>query len=378
MKLFHPRRRTLAAFALGDLEKRASVAKHLERCSDCRQFVGFTQRLTVSLDAVPAAAPDALLERALSDRAAGARVILPGDATVGQPVNRRWPQVAGLVAAAAVVALWGGAYQRSRGVEFTSGNELLLAGFVPKSAEAGQGGRADGPLTHYLRPLTATYERRFVDTTTGRVTPTGQFDIRVAQGEPGRWAVSSAWRDIEGNRDMQGAKSWVESVTVADAALAPVSRIAHVTPYRRWAGIYINQRFRNDSVVGQMSLDEDPTRRPIARSLRGERDRLVAADAIAPLYFMGVPLLPGAEFDIAILGWAVVPNDFLVRMHMKVAGSERIGTPAGTFDCWKFVITVGKETHYHWVRKSDHLAVLTRRQLGDGRVRELVLKAEGR
>jgi hypothetical protein len=177
---------------------------------------------------------------------------------------------------------------------------------------------------------------------------------------------------------MQGAKSWVESVTVADAALAPVSRIAHVTPYRRWAGIYINQRFRNDSVVGQMSLDEDPTRRPIARSLRGERDRLVAADAIAPLYFMGVPLLPGAEFDIAILGWAVVPNDFLVRMHMKVAGSERIGTPAGTFDCWKFVITVGKETHYHWVRKSDHLAVLTRRQLGDGRVRELVLKAEGR
>jgi hypothetical protein len=189
--------------------------------------------------------------------------------------------------------------------------------------------------------------------------------------------VTSAWRDIAGNPDVQGARSWVESVTVADTALAPATRIAHVMPYRKWAGIYINQRFRNDSVVGQMSLDEDPTRRPIARSLRGERDRLIASDALAPLYFMGVPLLPGAEFDIAILGWAVVPNDFLVRMHMKVAGSERVQTPAGAFDCWKFIITVGRETHSHWVRKSDHLAVLTRRRLPNGNTREVILYREG-
>lgn len=373
---FHPRPKTLTAYALGDLEHRARVARHLERCSECRQFVGFTQRLTVSLEEKPAAAPEALLARALADRAGGGRVILPSAEPGTAAVAGRWLQAGGLLVAAAVIALW--TYNRPEGVEFTSGNELLLAGFVPKSAEAGQGGRADGPLTHYLRPLTVTYQRRFVDTVTGSIAPRGEFDVRVTQAASGMWLVTSAWRDIAGNPDMQGAKSWVESVTVADTALAPVSRIAHVMPYRKWAGIYINQRFRSDSVVGQMSLDEDPTRRPIARSLKGERNGLIAADAIAPLYFMGVPLLPSAEFNVAVLGWAVVPRDFLVRMRLKVVGAERIATPAGTFDCWKFVITVGKETHYHWVRKSDHLAVLTRRQLGDGRARELVLVSEGR
>jgi hypothetical protein len=372
----HPRRATLTAFALGDLEHRGRVARHLETCSDCRQFVGFTQRLTISLDAPIAAAPEALLERALADRSMGARVILPSAEPAMQAVAGRRLQVAGLIIAAATIAVL--AYQRPKGGEFTSGNELLLAGFVPKTAEAGQGGRADGPLTHYLRPLAVTYQRRFVDTVTGSIAPKGEFDVRVTQAALGKWLVTSAWRDIAGNPDMQGARSWVESVTVADTALAPVTRVAHVMPYRKWAGIYINQRFRNDSVVGQMSLDEDPTRRPIARSLRGERDRLIAADPLAPLYFMGVPILPGSEFDVAILGWAVVPTDFLVRMRMKVAGSERIGTPAGTFDCWKFVISVGGETHYHWVRKSDHLAVLTRRWMGDGRMRELILVAEGR
>ena len=63
-------------------------------------------------------------------------------------------------------------------------------------------------------------------------------------------------------------------------------------------------------------------------------------------------------------------------MHMKVAGSERIETPAGTFDCWKFVISVGGETHYHWVRKSDNLGVRTTRRMSDGRTRELILFRE--
>jgi len=149
-----------------------------------------------------------------------------------------------------------------------------------------------------------------------------------------------------------------------------------VKPYRRWAGIYIDQRFRNDSVVGQMSLDEDPTRRPIARDLGAERERLIASEALAPVYFMGVPLVPGAEFDVSILGWAVVPTDVFVPMRMRVTGSERIETPAGAFDCWKFVISVGRETHYHWVRKSDNLAVRTVRHMSDGRTRELILSRE--
>src|SRR5262249_36451353 len=152
----------------------------------------------------------------------------------------------------------------------------------------------------------------------------------------------TTWREIAGLTDMQAATSWAESVTVA-GSLAPVSRVVHVKPYRRWAGIYINQAFRDDSVVGQMSLDEDPTRRPIAQDLHAQHARLIASDALAPVYFMGVPLAPGAAFDVTFLGWAVVQNDVFLPMHMTVTGSERIETPAGTFDCWKFVIHVGSE-----------------------------------
>jgi hypothetical protein len=248
---------------------------------------------------------------------------------------------------------------------------------VPRIAEAGQaGGRSVGVMTHRLRPLTVTYQRRFIDSASGRTTDAGKYDLRVAPADSGMWMLTSTWREIADQNDMQGAKSWAESVTVAGSGLAPASRLVHVKPYRRWAGIYINQRFRNDSVVGQMALDEDPTRRPIARDLRGLREHLVASDALAPVYFMGVPLLPGAEFDVSILGWAVVPNNVLVPMHMKITGSDRIETPAGTFDCWKFVISVGRETHYHWVRKDDGLGVLTRRRMSDGRTRELILVHE--
>jgi hypothetical protein len=273
-----------------------------------------------------------------------------------------------------VVAL--GLWLNGRGPrnEFTSVNELLLAGFVPKDAEAGQG-RSDDVLTHRLRPIHVTYQKQFVDSATGQVSAAGKFDVEVTSTDR-LWLVTSEWREIAGRTDMQGARTWAESVTVANTAFAPTSRIVHVKPYRKWAGISINQGFRNDSVIGQMSLDDDPTRRPIRQDLRAERNQLIASDALAPFFFMGVPLLPGAEFDVRVLGWAVVPGDVFTPMHMKVVGSERITTPAGTFDCWKFTIAVGNATHYHWVRKSDHLAVLTRRA-SQGRTREVILIQEG-
>jgi hypothetical protein len=375
LTLFHPTRPALVGFASGEaFDGRDQVARHLERCTECRQLVGFAQRLERAAAALPPRAPgDALLERALADRAAGARLILPAPTdTVHDASRTRTAAIAATVIAAAIIGVWWSG--RTARVEFTSG-ELLLAGLVPRSAEAAQAGHDAGPLTHRLRPLSVTYQRRFIDSAS-HVTDAGKFDLRV-QTDAGNWVVTSSWREIEGRADMQNARSWAESVTVADSSLAPSRRVVHVKPYRRWAGIYINQGFRGDSVVGQMSLDEDPTRRPIAQDLRAQRGRLIASDAVAPLYFMGVPLLPGAAFDVSILGWAVVPNDVLVSMRMRVEGSERVETPVGGFDCWKLAITVGRDTHHHWVRKSDHLGVLTRRRMSDGRTREIVLAREG-
>src|SRR6185503_11027701 len=69
----------LTAFAAGEKPAgRGRVARHLERCSECRQFVGFTQRFEKAAAALSTPAPsEELLLRALADRAAGARVILP-------------------------------------------------------------------------------------------------------------------------------------------------------------------------------------------------------------------------------------------------------------------------------------------------------------
>jgi len=371
---WHPSRQSLTAFAAGEKQGgRGRVARHLERCSDCRQFVGFTQRFEKVASSLPTPVPnETLLLRALADRAAGARVILPAPIEPARDtlLSRAIRVVAMLVVIAILGVWWSARAVRS---DFVSANELLLAGLVPKNAEAGQVDRAGRGMTHHLRALSVTYQRRFIDSASGRVTDAGKFDLRVAPAESKTWLLTSAWREIADQNDMQGARTWTESVTVAVPGFAPASRVVHVKPYRRWAGIHIDQRFRNDSVVGQMALDEDPTRRPIARDLGGHRERLIAADALAPVYFMGVPLRPGAEFDVRLLGWGVVPNDVFVPMRMKIAGADRVETPAGTFDCWKFVIGVGRETHYHWVRQSDGLGVLTRRRMSDGRTRELIL-----
>ena len=375
--LFHPTRQSLAAFAAGDeFAGRGRVARHLERCSGCRQFVSFTRRLEQVASSLPTKPPsEDVLSRALADRAAGARAILPAPIEPGRdaPVGRAMGVLAAVVVAAILTIWWS---DRGIRADFASANELLLAGFAPKSAEASPARSAASAMTHRLRPLAVTYQRRFIDSASSRVTDAGKFDLRVAPADSTMWLLTSAWREIAGRNDMSNARTWTESVTVADGPLVPGRRVVHVRPYRRWAGISIDQRFRNDSVVGQMSLDEDPTRRPIARDLSGQRNRLIVSDALAPVYFMGVPVQPGAEFHLSVLGWAVVPNDVLLPMRLRVSGSERIDTPAGPVDCWKFVISVGGETHYHWVRKSDHLGVRTLRRMSDGRTRELILFQE--
>src|SRR3954469_10273798 len=120
MTLFHPRQKTLVAFALGDLEERGRVARHLERCSDCRQLVGFTQRLSTAAASLPApAASEDLLARALADRAEGQRFIAP-DATVQRARFVASPRkaIGTLVAAAAAIIIIVGTIIQLRAPDF--------------------------------------------------------------------------------------------------------------------------------------------------------------------------------------------------------------------------------------------------------------------
>jgi hypothetical protein len=372
---FHPRERTLIAFALGDLADRAFTARHLERCSGCRHIVGFTQRLTRSIDFIPVEAPSGPLDRALAERAAGTRVLLPGP--MESPLNTvsksAIAAVAVLIVAAVLTVL---SSQRDMRGDFASVNALNLLGFVPREAEAGEVREFASVSGHRLRALDATYQFRFAKDDRTPLKGFGLFDVRVALSAQGAWLVTSSWSEIGPLANLKGARMGSESVTVADGTLAATRRTVHLKPYSKWSGIHVTQDFRNDSIVGQALLEGSDIHRPIARDLRGRSDGLITSDALALVYFMGVPLRAGAEFNLNYLGWAAVSQDFLMPMRLTVAGDEHITTPAGTFDCWRFVIASGGETRLHWVRKSDHLAVLTRRRLKDGSVRELVLVRE--
>ena len=375
--LFHPSREALTAFAKSDATDRRRVARHLERCEDCRRFVGFAQRLEKTLGELPAVAINAgVLSRAIADRNAGARVILPlSDDRPRFGRSRTAVRVGSLLAAGLILGVW--ASQRRRAPEVHGAYELLLAGFVPRAAEAREGTSLALPPRHSLGTVAATFQRRVVDSRTGSTSNAMTLDFRVApDSTAGLWTVSARWHDIAEPADMQNARVATESLTVNGESLWPTRRLVHLTPFRRWAGIRIDQRFRGDSVVGEMSLDETTTRRPIAHDLRAERRRLLGSDALGIVYFMGVPVAMGAKFDVSVLGWAVVPNDVLVPTQLKVVASESVTTPAGVFDCWKVAITAGAETHHYWIRKTDHLGVMMRRELGDGRVREVVLLRE--
>jgi hypothetical protein len=376
---FHPRRSTVIGFASGEAANRAGIAQHLEHCDDCRRLAGFTQRLGNAAKKLPAPlASELTIARALASRADGLRVILPV-AAEGRPAGggRRLWKIAPIVAAAAAV-LFVSLYARSPDPDAHSVNELLLAGLMPRTAQAAQIRLAIGDVRHVLQPLTARYQRRFVDSATKRVTRAGVLDVRVARARSAdSWLLTSAWRDLTSIDDMQKARVWAESLTVTGSTFAPESLAVHVTPYRRFAGINIRQTFRGDSVIGEMTLTASDTRRPIARDLRGQRGRIIAGEVASPLYFMGVSLYRGAECEATMLGWAVVDNDVVLPMHMRVVGSERVETPAGTFDCWKILITAGNTSRFHWVRKSDHLGVLTQRSIGDGKTREIILVGEG-
>ncbi|MDX1674761.1 MAG: zf-HC2 domain-containing protein [Longimicrobiales bacterium] len=104
MRLGHPRYATLSRFADGDLPETRNrrVADHLADCSRCRQEVAFIRQagaLARSLETP--AAPRAILDRVMAQRAAGDRVLLPPEAPGRAAPNRhRWP-----MAVAAVITL---------------------------------------------------------------------------------------------------------------------------------------------------------------------------------------------------------------------------------------------------------------------------------
>jgi len=385
----HPTDRALDRYVDREPTERARVAEHLVRCAACRAAVAFRRNLRDAVCRLPQPEPSPdLLMRVLTDRASGQRLILPN----AWPEARRaraWPLAAGLAAAAAVVlATWLPQRERPHAAVpsdwFVSGSLFVdAAGAQAPAPEPplSPAGPADGAR---LRPRTLQYVARWTDTTGHE-----RFDGRAVvaldsvrmDGAP-VWRVAQTWRGETGDH---GEHVEAETLWVARADLRPLARGVHVAPYNRAFGrLEVTQRFVGDSVLGAMhaeGTDGHEVRRPIARRLPDDGAPYLT-DAFAPLFLSAVDVGPRWARRVTIAGWAVVPNDVVYPVALRVVGAERVTTPAGTFDCWRLLVTARGRVLDYWVRKGDGVGVRSRdaapRAGRDGTrgVREVVLTGE--
>jgi hypothetical protein len=160
--------------------------------------------------------------------------------------------------------------------------------------------------------------------------------------------------------------------------------VERVAPYNtNYPKLGVTQRFVGDSVVGRMDgegADGHRVSRPIARRLPDDA-RPVLADPFTPVFLGAVELSRGWAGRVTTTGWAVRDDDVLYPIELRVVAEERITVPAGTFDCWRLVVTTGNRVIDYWVRKRDGVGVRSRdvtprSQRGVRGVREMVLVQE--
>jgi hypothetical protein len=321
----------------------------------------FDERLRNAARSAPTPQPPQdLIGRVLTERATGARIILPTKSAGPRRLHGRlW--VAVLLAATLAVAAVLSIPSTIHHVDLPA-TDLGSAGdglFV-STAYAEQPPTV--PLAPSLRgvdgsrlgPRSYEYRIQYVDSA-GRVIPDGAGLVDVA--DAGVINGVAAWRVVlsaEQTEDGQ-RRAASETLFVARGTLEPLSRVVHVRPFSRFSSINIVQRFTADSVLGQMTTDSG-VKRPIARRLPVQFGPFLS-DAIAPLALAGVHLSRNWSAGVSILGWAVVSRDVFYPATLRVIGEERISTPRGVFDCWKLAVAAGRQRRIEWVRKSDGLGL---------------------
>jgi len=330
----------------------------------------FEQRLRDAARSLPTPdAPPSLIDRVLAERASGNRSILP----VASPRRAfgRW-RSATIVAFAAVVAavavmMVSRADPRSPSLaaadSVSSIEQFFVRGVFPANAFAQTPPPAPGapPVVGIdgaaLGARRYEYRIQYVDTS-GRVTPDGDGVVSLTEaqynGVPA-WLVTHVARMTASSGQQ---RTTAETLHVTRKDLRLLARAVHEAPYRRYSQITIRQRFVGDSVVGEMSTDSG-VRRPIARQLPVAFGPYLS-DALAPLGLVGVRLSPDWRGSLSIVGWAVVPNDVLYPVTLRVVGEEKLSTSTGLVDCWKLRISAPPEQRTEWVRKSDGLALRSR------------------
>lgn len=393
--LLHPSDAALDDFAAGNPARadHRRVVSHLEVCQKCRNQVAFRRQLRAEARGLtsPEPSPD-LLDRVLRDRAAGERIILP-------IARRRAPapyrEIARIAVAVAVIAGVGliVRYARTssstdiplsrRAVAASSDQPDSLSGlrelftstvFLPGIASAEEpttsgevlqpvGPQIDGTR---MREGEASYQRRYIDAS-GKRTMAGKGVVSLRSTTLGGspvWRFERKWteyaRNLPGSRETQEN----EVMILGQRDLKVIQRDIHAFPYGSYSRITVAQRFNGDSIYGRMMSEGGDSKgvgRTFLRRLPSASGPFIS-DAFAPLFFGSIRVTPSWHGRLSILGWAVRDSDVFHPIELRVAGRERVTVPAGTFECWHFIMTSGTRRFDFWSRVSDGLGVLARNE----------------
>ncbi|MEJ7758034.1 MAG: zf-HC2 domain-containing protein [Gemmatimonadaceae bacterium] len=408
ISLFHPRAGALQRFADGETTplEHSRVSAHLTSCHQCRRTVGSTRDVTAQarLIASPTVSPE-LIEKILSTRAAGDRIILPRDDERTTGRSRMIGSIAAgmmlVIGAAGYLAFdsrssrtspvidnratTGSPYDDSIDMPISTPGVFISRLLLPSTAAALQPStlpRLRGVDGRRLKAGQYFFSRIETTALGAQSRATGRGLLRVSPwnvaGVPS-WLVEHRWTMEPGTN---GVRIETESLVVRQRDLTPVMRTVHVSPYLRYSRLNISQRFTGDSVSGSMSAeinDKVTVRRPIAKFLAPASGPYMS-EASAPLMLSAVRLHAGWAASLSLVGWAVVPADVRYPIQLRVTGEERIRVPAGEFDCWRLAVTHGTVVHTYWVRKSDGLGIRTKvdrkRSSGTKGNHEIVLTRE--
>jgi hypothetical protein len=314
-----------------------------------------------------------LLERILTSRARGARVVLPD---VAERPPRSWARVMIPAALAAMLLLLAIPFVHSP--DSLIGDERAATEWIPMPVALAQTTVSRAPVIELaqvdrLRPLTLEYARSWRDSRQQEVARTQTvvtLQQRTSEGTPA-WLLVSRSSGVRGGRELVS----LDSVTVARSDLRLLRRTALVAPYSRYDDIRITQLFRGDSVRGQMIATRAGTaaaQRPIARTMRPESQPYIAG-AFGPVLLGSLELHAGWRGRASLVGWAVRDDDVSMPIELRVVGEGVVTVPAGRFDCWHLEIHYRGRALLYWARKSDGVGVRSVEREASGVTRETVL-----
>jgi hypothetical protein len=336
---------------------------------------------------IPAPEPSKdLLERILASRAAGVRVVLPGERSA---VFRRVALLLTAAAAAAVLvmATRGG---DGRPVHAENGYQDIAAGisFWPPEAGAQEAGPPRRPRYEPVKDLrvaraqpgTWTYRTCtvFDDVLTNC---RGRLTITITEA---KWEGQPAWLTSQQQKSVRHGSSDTTDTfrTPLDTAYFKPTTLRPI--YAALGGVKFRllRRFSRDSVREEFDMGgARPHSWRTKASIPGAPDApLVLRWARVDLTLL-LQVLPldrgwtGSVYSVGLVGPDLNKTGF-IPIDLRVVGSGRIEVPAGRFECWNVELRESPESVLTlWVSKDRGWLVKTEQQGPDWRTENVLVSA---